>query len=222
MSKFFKFNNDDLIVDDDNNILLASNESFLYHRHTGYSHNGLCGYATMFLQCFDANSKEYNFYEEDFDDASWANARIMPCSQDYNLFPSPLPLLVKEEILPVKVEEVNDSLIIDFGAMYVGYFTFIASGENGDTLELRFAQELNEDASLRYKLRANCTYQEYFTLSGRGNDILQEYDYKSFRYAQIIYPKGVKIDLNSIKLIARHMPFELKVSPKYQDCSLIL
>ena len=205
------------IVDDNNNTIVASDSTFKYHRHTGYTHNGLCGYSTMFLQCYDTNSKEYNFYAEDFDDSSWAQARYLASANDYKLFPSPLPLLAREEISPATIEEKENSIIIDFGAMYVGYFSFQAKGNNGDTLELRFAQELNDDASLRYVLRANCTYQEYFTLSGRDSDLLEEYDYKSFRYAQIIYPEGVKVDTKSIKLIARHMPFELKVSPKYQD-----
>ena len=40
---------------------------------------------------------------------------------------------------------------------------------------MRFAQELEEDGSLRYKIRANCEYEDTWTLSV-NSDKLEQYD----------------------------------------------
>lgn len=205
------------ITDGNGNVLLASDESFLCHNHTGFTDAGICGYQTQFLQNFNAAAAEYDFMREDFDDSKWGNARKVPAAGDYQLYPSPLPLLDLETVTPQEVCIRGKDVFIDFGAIFVGYLSFKATGKCGDTIELRFAQELNDDNSLRYNLRANCRYVEYFTLSGREGDQLSEYDYKSYRYVQLILPEGTVIDPQSITLTARHMPFELKAACRYQD-----
>ena len=92
-----------------------------------------------------------------------------------------------------------------------------AEGKKSDKIELRFGQELNPDGSVRHKLRANCDYREHFTLSGNGRDELRQFDYKSFRYAEIILPESgtAEVDESSIKLIARHMPFRIAAKNRY-------
>ena len=84
---------------------------------------------------------------------------------------------------------------------------------------MRYAQELNSDGSARYKLRANCNYREFFELSGGERDDLNQFDFKSFRYAEIILPENsqAKADEKSFKLIARHMPFKLAAKCRYQN-----
>lgn len=200
----------------DGKTLLKTDDTWKYAIHAAFSDaKNKIGYATQFAEHYDASAKEVNFQLQNYDDSTWQNAKLVK-NPDYTLAPSPLPLLVFENIRPVEVKQLSENKIfIDFGAMYVGYFEMSAKGNKGDTIETRFAQELNEDGSIRYKTRANCTYQEYFTLSGK-TDILNQYDYKSFRYAEIVLPKNAKADLHSFKLIARHMPFELKAKNKYQ------
>ncbi|MBO5255724.1 MAG: family 78 glycoside hydrolase catalytic domain, partial [Opitutales bacterium] len=200
----------------DNKTLLKTDDTWKYAIHTAFSDaKKKIGYETQFAEHYDASATEVNFQFPNYDDSTWQNAQLLK-NPDYTLKPSPLPLLVFENIKPVKIKQLSQNKIfIDFGAMYVGYFEMSANGKKGDTIETRFAQELNEDGSIRYKTRANCTYQEYFTLSGK-TDILNQYDFKSFRYAEIIFPKSAKIDNQSFKLIARHMPFKLKAKNKYQ------
>ena len=52
-------------------------------------------------------------------------------------------------------------------------------------------EETKEDNPLevRYEMRCNCTYDETCTLSGY-EDEFNFYDYKTFRYAEIIAPPG--------------------------------
>ncbi len=200
---------------DGKNTILKTDESWKFSPHTAYSIAGIFGYETQFAERYNASAPEIAFEKIAFDDASWLNARMLK-NPDYTLAPSILPLLTLEDIKPTEVKKVGaNKIFVDFGKMYVGYFSMSAKGKKGDEIEMRFAQELNDDGSVRFKLRANCKYKEFFVLSGNKADTLNQYDYKSFRYAEIIFPDGVEIDNASIKLIARHMPFELKAKNKF-------
>lgn len=61
--------------------------------------------------------------------------------------------------------EINGATIYDFGSNYAGYINLEIVGKLGDKAVIRLGQELNDDNSVRYKLRANCTYEETFILS---------------------------------------------------------
>ena len=199
-------------ITDGERTLLHSDETFKCAIHTAFSSAGATGYWTQFLERYDANAAEVGFERADFDDSSWADARLVP-HPDYKLFLTPLQSLEFEDVAPASLQERGDCVQIDFGAIYVGYITFKAKGRAGDTIDIRFAQELN-DGSARWHLRAYCNYREYFVLSGK-TDELNEYDYKSFRYIELRMPKGVEV--SDIRLVARHMPFELKKECRYDD-----
>ena len=162
------------------------------------------GYDTSFTECYDSASKESNFYAEDFDDSSWEKAKIYKYA-NYNLQKQPTKQLVYEKIEPKILENKDGKIFIDFGREAVGYLSASAKGKLGDELTLRFSEELSEDGSVRYNLRANCIYEDKWRLSG-GEDTLNQYDYKAFRYAEIIYPEGV--ELYGVYMLARYYPYE--------------
>ena len=203
----------------DNKLILKTDTSWKYAIHTAFSDaKHKIGYHTQFSERYNASSNEVDFQKPNFNDSQWQNARAV-ANPDYALAPSPLPVLQIENIKPTIVKQISkNKIFIDFGGMYVGYFLMSAKGKKGDEIQMCFAQELNDDGSVRYKLRANCDYREYFVLSGK-TDTLNQFDSKSFRYVELNLPENsdVKIDENSIKLIARHMPFELKAKNKYAN-----
>ena len=195
-------------------IFLKTDSTWKCAYHDAYTACGKAGYDTQFLESYDASGKQVGFEKPDFDDSAWQPARPV-ANPDYALAPSPLPLLVFEQIKPAIIKDAApNKIFVDFGAMYVGYFNMSARGKAGDAIELRFAQELNPDGSARHKLRANCDYVEHFRLSG-CKDVVRQFDFKSFRYAESIFPDGVEIDRSSISLTARHMPFNLKARSRY-------
>lgn len=201
----------------DGKTVLKTGESWKCAPHTGISSAGKAGYDTQFLENYDAGAPETGFELPGFDDSKWRAASLLKNPQ-YKLFPSPLPPLKFEEIAPAETRRTGaNKIFVDFGAMYAGYFSMSAEGKKSDKIELRFGQELNPDGSVRYKLRANCDYREHFILSGKGADELRQFDYKPFRYAEIILPEsgGAKVDEGSIRLIARHMPFKLAAKNRY-------
>ena len=199
----------------DGKTLLASDETMLQCLHSGYTSCGITGYWTQFMERYDTNAPEIGFEKPDFDDSQWQNSVLSP-KTDYTLCAQPSKQLVFEEVKPEKLTRTKTGYVIDFGAIFVGYLSFAARGPKYSDITLKFAQELNEDGSVREQLRAYCRYVEHFVLSG-GLDILNEFDYKSFRYVELILPQGAAIDESSVKFIARHYPFELKAACKYDD-----
>ena len=78
-------------------------------------------------------------------------------------------------------------------------------------------QELNADGSVRHKMRCNCDYVEQMVLSGGPRDVLEQFDYKSFRYAEVHLPPDASLERDSVVLRARHRPFALKAKPTFAD-----
>ena len=203
----------DLFVGD--KCVLKSDESILTARHTAYTETGRCGYDTQFLERYDSREGICDFASPDYDDGGWETARIAKYA-DHTLLPQRTKSVELERI-DVKAERhTPNGIIYDFGEIYVGYLVVSARGKNGDTVTVKCAQELCDDGSVRYKLRANCEYIEEWILSG-NTDTLDWFDYKAFRYAELEIPDGVEI--LDCYLLSRHYPFTLcaDMKPEYRS-----
>ena len=120
-------------------------------------------------------------------------------------------MLEFEKVQPVSATAFENRILYDFGSNYVGYLCVCAKGKKGDIVTVRCAQELNDDGTLRYNLRANCTYEEEWILSD-GESFLDWFDYKSFRYAELSIPANV--EMLDVYFCVRHYPFVLKTQLK--------
>lgn len=163
----------DLVIDGET--VVTSDESFITSPHTAYTEMGICGYQTQFLERYDSNAPEVDFTLSDFDDSNWENAKISKFA-DHTLTLQKSGVLEFETISPVNTTAVDNRIMYDFGSNYVGYLCVRAKGKTGDTVTVRCAQELNDDGTLRYNLRANCTYEEEWILSD-GESSLDWFDY---------------------------------------------
>lgn len=198
----------DLLID--GRLIVSSNESFKTSPHSAYTEMGTCGYQTQFLERYDSNAAEVGFASPNFDDRNWKNAEVNQYA-DYTLTMQKSNMLEYETILPVHAKVDANRILYDFGSNYVGYLCVTAQGKKGDMIIVRCAQELNDDGILRYDLRANCIYEEEWILSGEEST-LDWFDYKSFRYAELLVPSGVEI--RSVFFLARHYPFTLNTQLK--------
>ncbi|MDR1600058.1 MAG: family 78 glycoside hydrolase catalytic domain [Oscillospiraceae bacterium] len=203
----------DLVAD--GGTVLSSDRSFVTHIHTGFSQMGKSGYETQFLERYDSGSGEAGFAAPEFDDSGWAGASVR-AHADYALYEQPTPQLDFERVAPALVEPIPGGVRVDFGAMYVGKLAVSASGNRGDTVRILCGQELNADGSVRYNLRCNCRFEEEWILSG-GDDTLYQFDYKAFRYAELLYPDSVVLEPGSLTLVAQHYPFELSARCESAD-----
>ncbi len=195
----------------DNSPILVSDESFKCATHTGYgiSKIGVERHDTYFCEVFTSNSPEENFEKEDYDDSCWENAKFKKIA-DYNLFKQETDVLNYYTINPSKVERIKNGYRIDIGREIVGYITARAKSVNGDTITVRYGEELNDDGSVRYQMRCNCCYEDKWIVSG-NNNTLKTFDYKGFRYFELITDGDAVIDADSIKAIARHYPYNAAI-----------
>ena len=183
--------------------ILESDESFKCKYHTAYTECGMLGYETVYSECYDARSEDCNFYSMDFDDSSYgyAKAHIAP---EWQLSRSPISLLDIYDVYPEHIEKIDGGYRIYFSTEAVGTLIFSAKGKRGEVVIIRYAEELNADGSVRYDMRCNCKCEEKMILSG-GIDELMQYDYKAFRYAEILAPEGT--ETTDIRMRVRHYPY---------------
>ena len=197
----------DLVVDGET--VLVSDGTFLVHTHTAYTETGVCGYDTQLLERYDGRADEVGFERVDFDDSAWENATVHPYS-DHVLTEQKSHSLVFETVKPVKTWNDGTS-VYDFGSVYVGYLNVKVTGKAGDKIVIRLGQELTPEGKVRHELRANCVYEEEWILRD-GENALDQFDYKAFRYASLTLPEGVRIEDVSFEI--RHYPFNMKASLK--------
>ena len=191
----------------DGKVALVSDESWLTATHTGYSSCGIIGYETAFAERYDSSAKEVGFEKELFDDSQWKPASIYK-QTDYILQKSPIQPLSVYLKKPIYTERKGEVLFVDFGQEMVGYLRAKAKGKQGDKILLRFGEELNPDGSVRFDMRCNCRYKEEWILSGK-EDVLDQFDYKAFRYCEIMIPEGASV--RDVEMQVRHYPYEKKM-----------
>ena len=190
----------------DGKVALVSDESWLTATHTGYSSCGIIGYETAFAERYDSSAKEVGFEKELFDDSQWKPASIYK-QTDYILQKSPIQPLSVYLKKPIYTERKGEVLFVDFGQEMVGYLRAKAKGKQGDKILLRFGEELNPDGSVRFDMRCNCRYEEEWILSGK-EDVLDQFDYKAFRYCEIMIPEGASV--RDVEMQVRYYPYEKK------------
>ncbi len=144
-------------------------------------------------------------FAENRDMRALSNA-FSPCAvkqNDYIFCEKPFPAV---EVYPVTAVPTvsNGAYFYDFGREYAGNPKITAVSEkDGAKITIRCAEELDKSA-LRYNLRCGCEYEETCILK-KGENIIEQYDYKGLRYLEILANDGVNI--KDVKLLVRHYPF---------------
>lgn len=195
----------ELVVDGE--VILATDESWKCKISSAYEPMAIVGYDTQYMELFDSCSEDVGFEKENFDDSKWQNAKIKK-HNDYNLIKSPIKPLEIYEVEPKAVRKTESGYFYDFGQEAIGYLVVTAKGKKSDEIIIRQGEELNDDGSVRFDLRSNCRYEEKWILSG-GEDTLDQFDYKGFRFAELIVPETAEII--SVKFRIRHYHFKQKV-----------
>ena len=182
--------------------VLVSDTTWLCADHTAYAATGKVGYDTAFLERYDSRAPEVGFAEPAFDDSKWQNAAVF-ASADYVMHKQPTAQLDVYRAEPVSATQVEGGVLLDFGREAVGYLALTVKGGAGEVVCVRCAEELDGQGRARYGMRCNCTYEEEWVLSG-GKDTLDQFDYKAFRYAEVLLPEGA--ELIDAAMTVRHYP----------------
>ncbi|MCQ6561602.1 family 78 glycoside hydrolase catalytic domain [Paenibacillus mendelii] len=205
----------------DGRLIVYSDQTWLYRIAEEYSSGGIIGYNTQFLEAIDSRKKRADWREPS--PTGWKPCHTLN-SHDYKLLLQPTPPVSVYTIKPQQIVPLPEGgFWIDFGHELTGQLQLKACGQAGDVVEIRCGEELlelqggvrdgreGEPQRVRFNMRCNCDYRELWTLSG-AVDEPDFYDYKAFRYAEIISPVSVSIDLDSIHAIARHYPLDGQAS----------
>lgn len=200
----------------DGRVAAATDERWRVAPHSGYSAMGLAGYQTQVMERYDSGAPEVGFEQPDYDDSGWQHAQLRQ-HLDYRLSAQPIPPLVFYREKPARIRRSGQRIWVDFGQAYVGYLEAQARGKRGSKITIRTGMELRSNGRVRYRMRSNCTYEENWLLSGGEADRLNQYDYKPFRYVELLLPKDCEVEEASIQALVRHYPYQEILKPDIKD-----
>jgi len=196
----------DIIVDD--KCISKTDDTWKYFKLKAIVEGNKVGYDTQFMENYDSRLQQTNWLNVEFDDSLWEQACIKECT-DYKFSENPVNPISVYRVKPKTIIEKKSerTVFYDFGQELTGNVEIKAEGKIGQQIVILCGEELQEDGSntVRYKMRCNCEYKEVWTLD-EGLNVLEQYDYKAFRYVQLIYDEGVEII--SLEAVVRHYPFD--------------
>lgn len=199
----------EIVFSDGSTETIATDGTWKFHQTQAYDSERIFGYKTQFAEDIDMRQIIPDWASADFDDSEWktcfvAGNHTLP---QYALTPQITPPLAYEKVWPETVIQTGPGrYFIDFGTELTGSTCLLVSGPEGHQVEIRHGEELSAENVVRYDMRAGCVYQEWATLSGRESDRIEFYDYKGFRYVEVLnWPE--ELTKENVWVLNRHYPF---------------
>ena len=184
------------ILNEDGTSILSTDESWEYTREECFSiQTVIRGYDTQYIENYDARVKDGEYFPAVIRDFGYTYAD------------APTVNLECYELMPVKTEILDSgALFCDFGKEITATLNIIARGKRGETIRILCGEELEEsEYKVRYKMRCNCVYEQFFTLD-EGISHFREFDYKAFRYLTLIPSPDAEI--LKVSAAVRHYPMD--------------
>ncbi len=173
----------------DNKLFLCTDSSWKYTIDETFVGNDTVGYETAF-------SEHRNMLLSD-------NTEYVPMEIecDYIFADKPFPVVDFYTVKPIRKDN-----IYDFRQEYAGTVNLKVNCNNdNEKIIILYGEELNYDGTIRYNLRCNCNYREEIILK-KGENIIEQFDYKAFRYIQVIL--STNVSLEDVNMTVRHYPFD--------------
>lgn len=187
------------LVAPDGTVLLTSDSTWEYAPIQNYTGTRKCGYDTQFLEDYDSRIPAALFVP--------AAVRLHDDIEFDDVPTAPLQIYEKE---PVHTETLpGGGVFLDFGEEITGTLKIRATGASGAVLRILCGEETDDSAEkVRWKMRANCDYEDTWTLAG-SMETWEMFDYKAFRYAALIPANpAAPVSVDSVCAIVRHAPFD--------------
>ena len=202
-------------------VIVATDATWKYAIANEFVGKAATGYSTQFIEDIDNRKKIHGWKNLNFDDSNWINAAVNE-NTDYTFVTQITPSVQVYNVSPVNIREVEPgNILVDFGKEVTGRLLVEATGESGSEIEIHYGEELENCDKVRSNMRCNCLYQERWILGDTVNDgsnKLETYDYKAFRYVQLIFPNAsalqfpeqcrAVIKTETIVAEIRHYPFD--------------
>ncbi len=181
------------------------------------------GYETQFLENFDSRKWDMDWAMPEYEEKGFAPmVKAEWADYHFTLQPTKMLAVYRRELADVMDTGRSETLIedrnggeetahrrmfLDMGEEMTGTLGICAEGEAGKKVIIRCGEELISEKrpGVRYDMRCNCCYEEEWTLA-EGISVLEQYDYKAFRYMELITDEAVEI--KAVWLNVRHYPME--------------
>ena len=120
-----------------------------------------------------------------FDDSSWESVTVDEKVVKNLEGQKNEPVRVYKTLPPVKISQLGDKYIVDFGQSITGWTKLSLKGVAGTALKIRHGEMLDDDGSLYTKNLAAAIQEDNYILSG-GDDIFEpSFTFHGFRYIEI-------------------------------------
>ncbi len=162
---------------------LVGDRSWQYTTEGPIRHDGL-----FTGEHYDARMEMPGWSTADFDASGWQQANLLK-APDGKLYPQLAPRDgIIDTIKPVSVKHTKDNVYVyDFGLMFSGWVKLNINGNRGDTLHLRFIEELGSDYN----------QADQYICKGGSESWEPSFTWHAFRTVEI-RGSSVPLDLNSI------------------------
>ena len=175
-------------------MLLATDEAWECAAYPAYSITHDIGHHTMFAENFDSRVAP----------APWENCAVK--QTDHTFSPKPVKTFQVYEKNPVSEEALENGSFYDFGQEVTAALRIRANGKSGARVRILWGEETDDSPEkTRFMMRCGCHCEEWWTLA-EGENLLEQYDYRAFRYVTLIPDEGVEI--LSLAAMVRHWPFD--------------
>lgn len=172
------------------------------------------GYFKAEAENINAEQYPFGFENVDFDASAWHPAVLredLEISGERLLAPYPSDPVGRYEQEVALVENRGDGhYFIDLGREVIGGLRLTLTADAPHTIRLCFGEELNEDGSVRYRMRTSNVYLENWTLK-EGVQTLENYSLKTFRYVDI-FDCQAELKEEDVKAIAIRKAFDADAS----------
>ncbi len=189
-------------------VLVASDATWRMRISEAYRAGPIIAYDTQFAEDIDGRLLERGWQQAGFDDAAWTAPAERAVEQtDYTFVMQSTPPPAVYDVEPVEVRRLGQGRYrLDFGREITGRLKVRVAGPAGHRIEVRCGEELEPDGSVRYRMRCNCDYQDFYTLAGVDGEQVEFFDYKAFRYAEVLGAAG-EVGAGDVRAIVRHYPW---------------
>lgn len=175
--------------------VLATDNTWEYCVSGAYEITHTIGYKTMFAENYDSR---------------WQPEVWTPCCEkevDYTFSSEPVKTVQVYHKEPICTENLEcGGVLYDFGQEITASLRICAKGKRGAKIRILCGEELEETPiKVRYEMRCKCLCEEFWTIDD-GENTLEQYDYRAFRYVAIIPEEGAEV--MSVTAIVRHYPFD--------------
>lgn len=138
-------------------------------------------------EIYDARREQEGWNEPGFDDAGWTPATLR------NVVAGPFksalmpPLKVMQQLRPIGMTEVKPGVFVfDFGQNIAGWVRLRVSGERGQRVVLRHAENVYGDGSLDVTTNRAARATDTYVLRGDGEETYEpRFTYHGFRYVEV-------------------------------------